>query len=139
MVGALDNKAVVEAIRRAEAGTSGEIRVHIHRRASKDPLEEAKKLFTRLGMHRTRQRNGVLLFIAPKSHTFAIVGDEGIDRAVGATFWDATRDRMRKEFSEGRLEAGILAGVMSAGRELKAYFPVGRDDRNELSNEVTEG
>ena len=139
MVGSLDKKAVVEAIQKAEAGTSGEIRVHVHRSVSKDALSEARKLFKQLGMHRTKERNGVLLFIATKSKTFAIVGDEGIHRLVGEAFWNTTRDSMQKEFSEGRLQEGVLAGIRSAGERLKANFPVKKDDRNELSNEVTEG
>ncbi len=139
MVGVLDKKTLIEAIRQAEAGTSGEIRVHVHRGPTKDALAEARKLFKRLGMHRTKERNGVLLFVAPKNHTFAIVGDEGIHRLVGDAFWNTTRDRMQKEFSEGRLQDGLLAGVKSAGERLKEHFPVKKTDRNELSNEVTEG
>ena len=138
MVGPLDKKAVIEAIRDAERGTSGEIRVHLHRVPTNDALSDARKLFKRLGMHRTQERNGVLLFIAPKSQTFAIVGDEGIHARVGDAFWNTTRDRMQKEFSQGRLQEGVLAGVRSAGERLKEYFPAKRDDRDELSNEVTE-
>ena len=136
---ALDKKAIVAAIREAEAGTSGEIRVHVKRGATKDALEEARRLFGRIGMHKTRLRNGVLIFVSSKSRSFAILGDEGIHRLVGGTFWDATRDRMQAHFEKNELLEGIMAGVRSAGEQLKAHFPVGVKDRNELSNTVTEG
>ena len=140
MVG-LDKKTkaeIIEAIREAEAGTSGEIRVHVKRGPAKDALDEAQLVFRKLGMHRTRLRNGVLIFLSWKSRSFAIVGDEGIHRAVGGAFWDGTRDRMQAHFSKGELGQGILAGVRGSGKELKAHFPVRADDRNELPNRVTE-
>jgi uncharacterized membrane protein len=138
MVEALDKKAITDAIRAAEAGTSGEIRVHVKRGKSADPLKDAKKLFLALGMHKTAARNGVLIFVSRQSHTFAIVGDEGIDRVSGASFWDSARDRMQERFAKGELNEGIKAGVKSVGAELKMYFPVSKTDKNELSDDPTE-
>ena len=130
---------IVEALQAAESMTSGEIRVHLKRGASKEALKEAHRVFQKLGMHRTKKRNGVLLFIAWKSRSFAVVGDEGIHRKVGDFFWNETRDRMQAEFEKGDLAGGILAGVNAAGEALKKYFPHGADDKNELSDTVTQG
>ena len=135
----LDKNIIIEAIGKAESGTSGEIRVHVHSRPVKDAFMEAQKLFKRLGMHRTKLRNGVLIFVSEKSHQFANVGDEGIHARVGASFWDAVRDRMGAQFAMGELQLGILEGVRSAGEQLKVYFPAGKSDRNELSDDVTTG
>jgi uncharacterized membrane protein len=88
-------------------------------------------------MHRTRLRNGVLIFVSAKSHEFAIIGDQGIHERVGASFWEAVRDRMGIQFAKGELKEGILEGVRSAGEQLKAYFPLEKDDRNELHDDVT--
>lgn len=139
MVEALDKKALLEALRAAEAGTSGEIRVHLKRGPSKDALKEARVLFQRLGMHRTKLRNGVLIYVSRKSRVFAIVGDKGIHAHVNDSFWRATRDRMQAEFSKGNLQQGILEGIRSAGGELKRDFPIKKDDRNELQDTITEG
>ena len=142
MVKWLDKKSqgrIVEAIRKAESGTSGEIRVHMKRGATKDALAEARHLFLKMGMHRTRRRNGVLLFVSKKSRSFAIVGDEGIHRAVGAAFWQGARDRMQAYFSKGEFLDGIVAGVQSAGEKLKGHFPSADGGRNELSDRPTEG
>ena len=66
----LEHDQIVESIREAESKTSGEIRVVIQRGKLKtDPLLAAQKKFHRLGMHKTRERNAVLIFVAPRAHT----------------------------------------------------------------------
>jgi len=134
---AADKRAISEAIRAAEKRTSGEIRVHLARRAGNDPLQVAKRAFKRLGMGKTRERNAVLLFVAIADRRFAILGDKGIDAKVGADFWDCTRDLMQARFERGEIRDGIVEGVRAAGESLTVHFPRRTDDRNELSNEVT--
>lgn len=129
---------VVEAIRQAEGLTSGEIRVHLKKKCGRDVLTEAKKVFSRLRMHRTKERNAVLIFIALESRQFAILGDRGIHERVGDLFWAETRDTMEACFTRGELKEGITAGVESVGKKLKAYFPRQAKDTDELSNTVTE-
>lgn len=140
MVKLLDDPAkaqIVEAIRQAELKTSGEIRVHIQKKCSGDSLKDARKTFRRLGMHRTKDKNAVLLFIAQDSHRFAIIGDEGIHRHVGEAFWDKTRDGLAQAFLQGQFKEGIIGAVNNIGEKLKIFFPAQTDDKNELSNAVT--
>ncbi len=132
-------RRIIEAIIEAESKTSGEIRVHVKSRCSEDPAKEAQKIFHRLRMHRTRSQNGVLIFVAWKSRKFAIIGDEGIHRKVGDSFWNQTRDAMNLQFSKNDIAAGILKGIQSAGEKLKTHFPAEIDDKNELSNTMSEG
>ncbi|MBI2095054.1 MAG: TPM domain-containing protein [Candidatus Omnitrophica bacterium] len=142
MVNLLDKNArqeIVEAIRRAESRTSGEIRVHVAKKCGEDVLGRARKIFMKLGMHRTKQRNGVLIFVALDSRFFAIVGDSGIHHAVGDSFWSGVRDKMAECFRKGGIREGILAGVAGVGEKLERYFPVGSADRNELPDTVTGG
>lgn len=141
MVGSLDKDAksqVISALRRAEKMTSGEIRVHLAARCPGDPYKRALKVFGRLGMRRTKDKNAVLLFVATDSRKFAIVGDQGIHERVGETFWNHTRDTLAWHFSVGNLKEGIIAGILSVGEKLKAYFPLKKSDANELPNTVTE-
>src|SRR5207245_11748894 len=73
----LEHDRIVQAIREAESKTSGEIRVFVQRgKLDVDPLIAAQKKFHRLGMHKTPERNAVLIFVAPRAHKFAVVGDE---------------------------------------------------------------
>jgi uncharacterized membrane protein len=134
-----DRRAIEKAIDEAENLTSGEVRVHLQTRCGGDILKDARKAFTRLRMHRTKERNSVLIFIALKSRAFAILGDRGIHERAGDAFWGATRDIMASYFAKGAFREGITAGVLSAGRELQRHFPLRRGDANELSDTVTEG
>ncbi len=141
MVNALDKKSkeeIARAIADLERFTHGEICVHLKAKCKKDPLENAKKVFRRLKMHRTKGKSGILIFIALQSHSFAILGDSGIHEKVGDEFWDQTRDIMVSYFSKGEIAEGILAGVRSAGEKLKLHFPSKPDNPDELPNTVTE-
>jgi uncharacterized membrane protein len=129
---------IVRAIEEAERRTSGEIRVHVQKKSKGDVFREAAGVFSRLRMHRTRHRNAVLIFVAPESRSFAILGDRGIHDRVGNGFWDETRDTLASYFSKGKFADGIEAAVLSVGEKLSLYFPAESGDRNELSNRVTQ-
>lgn len=134
-----DEKAQVEAaIAQAERGTSGEIRVVISRRVKGDALEVARDAFQRLGMHETRERNGVLVLLATASRSFAILGDEGVHRHVGQDGWDHLRDGMAERFRRDDFGGGLAYAVEEVGRVLAEHFPRRADDRNELPNAVVE-
>ena len=131
---------IVAAIEAAEFVTSGEVRVHLNDTCKGDALKDAEKVFKRLRMDQTADRNGILFYIALESLKFAVVGDLGIHASVGQSFWDGIRDRMVTELKEGRWLEAIELGVAEAGRALAQYFPhQGNRDQNELSNEVSRG
>jgi uncharacterized membrane protein len=132
----LDDAKIVDAIAKAELQSSGEIRVFISEHEIPDALAEAKRQFTALGMEKTALRNAVLIYIAPKSQTFAVVGDSGVHAKCGDGFWDATATQMRALLKEGKFTEALLAGIRSIGNVLKEHFPGAKDDRNELPNEI---
>ncbi len=132
----LENDKIVAAIAAAEAATSGEIRVFVTRHATKDSLAEAKRQFDLLGMTRTPLRNAVLLYFAPRTRSFAIVGDEGIHRRCGQIFWDRVAAAMSALLKAGDVTGAVLAGVREAGIELARHFPKNPADRNDLPDAV---
>lgn len=132
-----EEKEIVNAIGLAEKNTSGEIRVHIENHSEKPPLERAQEVFSQLGMDATVARNGVLFYVGVSDHTFAIIGDEGIDKAVENDFWDCTKDVVISHFKEKRYKQGLVEGILRAGDRLKQYFPFTADDKDELSNEIS--
>ncbi|NVK53226.1 MAG: TPM domain-containing protein [Flavobacteriaceae bacterium] len=134
-----DELAIIEAIKKAELNTSGEIRVHIEASSKKETYQRALEVFEGLKMYNTQQRNGVLLYIATEDHKFVICGDKGIDDVVADDFWDCTRDTIATYFKEGNFKDGIIAGILNAGEQLKKYFPYQADDTDELSNEISKG
>ncbi|HEX5034716.1 MAG TPA: TPM domain-containing protein [bacterium] len=130
---------IVAAIQAAERETSGEIRVHLLRSDQSDLLDYAQQLLEKLGITRTRDRNGVLFLMELKSQRFAVVGDRGIHEKVGQEFWDSIRDRVLEHFRHGKFDQGLVEGIQACGIKMKEFFPLRSDDRNELSNEITEG
>ncbi|OYQ38162.1 hypothetical protein CHU92_06445 [Flavobacterium cyanobacteriorum] len=132
-----EEQEIVAAIASAEKNTSGEIRVHIENHTEKPPLERAKEVFHLLGMSATQSRNGVLFYVGVQDRSFAIIGDEGIDKAVEPDFWDCTRDIVISHFKGRHFKDGLVAGILRAGERLKQYFPFADDDKDELSNEIS--
>ena len=131
--------AVVEAVRLAEKGTSGEIRIHIDAECQGDPVQRAECLFGQLGMDRTELHNGVLIYLACESKVFAIVGDKGINDVVPEHFWEDVIAVMTVRFREGKFAEGLAEAVIMAGEKLKAFFPYGQDDVNEQPDDISFG
>ena len=138
MLSELDKKSVVEAIQAAEEITSGEIRVNLDKKGGKDPFIEAKRVFERLGMTKTKERNGVLIYLCFARKQLAILGDQGINEKVPEGYWDELYRNMTTAFKNENYCLGICEAVQHVGEKLSAHFPVNGDNPNELSNEITE-
>jgi len=137
-VAALDQKAITEAIGRTESACSGEVRVHIQRKSwSSDIRNVAERTFERLGMTKTAERNGILLFICSEEHKFVILGDKGINEKVGPGFWDEIAAKLTERFKHGDFTAGIIEAVEQVGPSLSCHYPRIATDANELSNEIS--
>ena len=74
-----ESKAIVSAIAEAEDKTSGEIRLHVEPNCKGEVLDRAAEVFFKLGMDKTKDSNGVLIYVAHEDHKFAIIGDKGIN------------------------------------------------------------
>lgn len=135
----LEHDRIIQAIRTAESKTSGEIRVLIQRgKLDSDPLVAAQKKFHRLRMHNTRERNAVLIFVAPRVHKFAIVGDEGIHKKCGDEFWQRVVEKMRTHFQNENFSDALIDAVNEVGTVLAGQFPKTVRDTNELPDDLIE-
>ncbi|MGN1246867.1 MAG: TPM domain-containing protein [Muribaculaceae bacterium] len=133
-----EQRAIVAAIGEAEKRTSGEIRVHVEPQCKCDnPLDRAVEVFAKLGMHETRERNGVLIYIAYRSHRFAIIGDKGINERVPADFWETEKSTLATYLRDGKPAEGLCKVIMQVGENLSKYFPHQDDDINEQSDEIS--
>jgi len=132
----LEDTRIVAAIREAERKTSAEIRVFISRKQVEEPVAAAQAAFVTLGMNQTAARNGVLIFVAPRAHKFAVIGDEGIHSKCGNEFWQKLADSIAGHFRKSEFTNGIIHGISKAGELLAAHFPRQPDDRNELPDEI---
>ncbi|HEX2976012.1 MAG TPA: TPM domain-containing protein [Bacteroidales bacterium] len=132
-----EQEKLLAAIKEAENETSGEIRLHIETSIKGDVLDEAAWAFSKLGMDKTKERNGVLFYMVVKDRKFAILGDAGINAKVPAGFWDCISELLTKNFKEGKFAEGLAEGIILAGKQLKTHFPHQKDDVNELSDEIS--
>ena len=131
-----DSDRIVAAIAAAEKQTSGEIRVHVTRRVPKDLEMRAVRRFHLLGMTKTAERNGVLIYLAPRARRFRILGDTAIHEKCGEDFWKEVAAAMEAHFREGKLTEGVIAGVERVGAVLARHFPRREKDQNELPDTI---
>ncbi|HEX2617538.1 MAG TPA: TPM domain-containing protein [Flavobacteriales bacterium] len=134
-----ERQRVKEAIRQAEGRTSGEIRVHLDDAIEDDVLDHAAFVFEELGMHRTKDRNGVLIYVSVPSQRVAVIGDTAIHAKLGDGYWNEVLGILLADFREGRPCDGLCKGVERLGEQLREHFPHQRDDRNELDDDISYG
>lgn len=136
-----EKQAIVEAIRKAEQRTSGEIRIYIESKCSLvNPVHRAKELFFGLQMDKTAERNAVLLYVAMKDRQLAVFGDEGIHQKVGYEFWNAEVKTMLSDFNLQHYAEGFIKIINDIGEALVTHFPYdAKGDRNELPDDIVFG
>jgi uncharacterized membrane protein len=132
----VEDAKVLAAIEAAESKSSGEVRVFVSNEVIEDVMTAAQTEFNGLGMANTKNRNGVLLFFAPKTQRFAVIGDQGIHEKCGQSFWDDIRGLMTERLKAGHYTDAVVAAVERIGDLLAKHFPRDPGDINELPNQV---
>ncbi len=132
-----EQQLLVNAIAAAELKTSGEIRLHIANFCYGSEIKCAEKVFVKLKMHQTKERNGVLIYIAALSKKIAVVGDEGIHQKLGDQFWQSVVDKLLGQFKENKKAIALADCILECGEQLGKYFPRSENDTNELSNAIS--
>ena len=130
---------IKQAVHHAEMLTSGELRVYIEDKCKIDVLDRAAFVFAEMMMHKTAERNGVLIYLALEDKKFAIIGDVRIHAKVGDNFWNTIKESMAEHFKNSRFTDGLIQGITEAGHALQQYFPRTDADRNELSDDIQFG
>ncbi len=134
-----ERKQVEAAIAAAELRTSGEIRIHLEDHIEDEVLDHAAFIFEELGMHQTRDRSGVLIYLSVVDRQVAVIGDAGINAAVGGDFWVDVVAILKIHLAARRRAEGLCEAVHLIGEKLVTHFPIRADDRNELSNTISIG
>ncbi len=132
-----EKKQIQEAIQEAEKNTSGEVRVHLDHKCRGSVYGHAQKVFHRIGMTKTAQRNGVLIYLATRDKKFAVLGDVGINEKVPVGFWNDVVLIMTEYFKQNKFAEGISKAAVRIGEKLKAYFPHQANDKNELADGIS--
>lgn len=137
-----EQRKIVEAIKKAERSTSGEVRVFMESRCSYvNAMDRAKEVFFKLQMQQTEAHNGVLVYVALTDRQMALYGDEGIYRKTGGDpYWTYELNQMKRFFQEGKIADGIANCVINIGTALAQHFPYDiNTDKNELPDDIVFG
>ena len=136
----LEHDRIVKAIAAAETKTSGEIRVFIQRGEIDDAVAVARRQFEKLGMTKTRARNAVLIFIAPRARKFAVLGDSGIHQRCGDQFWLQLVEAMQSYFKAHNFTDALVHAIRPNGPlSWPNIFPAGRTIAMSYPHRVEEG
>jgi len=113
----------------------------IGRRLTPDDLVEwyvkvrAEAAFLEEEVFATRDRTGILVFLALAERRAVILGDDGINRAVPEGQWQELVDGLVAGIREGRPKEALCDTIAHCGEVLERFQVTRRpDDRDELVN-----
>jgi len=98
----------------------------------------AMRQFLAQGLHNTRARTGVLIFVSLAERYAAIIADEGINSKVEQNVWDAAMADLITAIKEKRLTDGLVAAIVRCGAVLAQHCPPGKTNPDELPNRLVE-
>ena len=115
-------------------------RLFVSRREIDEEVEEAAvNAFFKKGLYRTRDANGVLLFISVFEHKVWLLADTGIHEKIAQEEWNQLVGRITRGIRSGQGADAICKAIQEIGDLLQAHFPIKPGDTNELDNLIIEG
>ncbi len=98
--------------------------------------EAAFMQFYSSGLYKTRESNGVEIYLSFFERRVVVIGDQAIHFKTGDKHWQDIRDLIIQGMKKGNICGGICAAIESCGKALAEHFPVRPDDINELPDRV---
>lgn len=96
----------------------------------------AFQLFAERGLHGTRGRTALLVFVSELEHSVVLLGDHSVHARLGQQGWDEHVAVLVAHIRRGEARAGLLTVLERLAPELAAVAPRAADDTNELSDRV---
>lgn len=98
--------------------------------------EAAVASFFRNGLHRTKDRTGVLIYISEFEHYVEILADEGIHQKVASDFWQMEVTKLSQAIKDEKISEVLPQVIQEIGQKLSEFFPKTANDQNEISNSL---
>lgn len=134
-------KEIEKTVKQSEYLHRGELRFAIENALSPSWVwhgmtarRRAAEVFSNLRIWDTEENSGVLIYVQLADHEVHILADRGISRCVSQGEWDTIAQMMRQEFSQGNFKEGSVKGIKEITGLLAIHFPVGENNKNELSD-----
>jgi putative membrane protein len=97
---------------------------------------EAKRQFAAHGLHLTKARTGVLIFVSVAERYAEVVADSGINARVPQETWDRAIAALIGGIKAGKAADGYVEAIGICGAVLAKHFPAGRRNKNELPDRL---
>jgi uncharacterized membrane protein len=78
----------------------------------------------------------VLIYLAPRGHVFAIIGDTGVHEKCGEVFWKEVSAQLSHDLKNGTATDAIIHAVRKVGELLAVHFPADGKVHDELPDEI---
>jgi uncharacterized membrane protein len=132
-----------EQISEIEKKTSAEIRIVLRHKKhwSERKLsarQVAEREFRTLGMTKTKDGTGILVFILVSERKFELLADRGIIAVLPEDFWLSAAAKLSEHFSSRNFHHGLRTALAEVGEMLESKLPPVSANPNELSNDVIE-
>lgn len=88
------------------------------------------------GLHQTRDRTGVLIFVVEQDHQIEVIADIGIHSKTPPEAWGQACAALAAGLKAGKASEGFASAIALCGQLLAAHFPPWPDDTNELPNRI---
>jgi uncharacterized membrane protein len=100
--------------------------------------ELALKDFDTLGVAKTEERTGILIFIIFEERYYDVIADEGIFTKISDDVWNKMEETLKEKFVKGDYTSGIMALIRSMGEVLSKEFPAraGAAGDDEINKEI---
>jgi len=136
-----DLEEIKNEIAEIEKFTSAEIRLCLKLRKgfherNKSYRDLALKEFYKLGMDKTEDKTGILIYILFLDRKFEIIADEGINSKINSEKWSIIISHIKNEFSQNNYKTGIIKILIEMKEVLINYFPHKENDKNELPDDI---
>ncbi len=94
--------------------------------------EHALASFFQENLNKTKNENGILIFISVFEQKVVILGDKGINEKIDSSRWRDIVSCITCGIKEHRQCDAICDAIEQIGTLLKDHFPIIKDDENEL-------
>jgi len=107
-----------------------------HKRLEETVMERAVRAFYEKELYKTKDESGILIFISLLEHRVWILGDRGINAKIAPDFWRGIASDLSAGIKKKEYGKSVCQAISKCGEELSRFFPIKKDDINELTDEV---
>ncbi len=94
----------------------------------------ARLAFMDYGVHATRGRTGVLIYLSQLERSGRVLADQGVHGKVPRAVWSELKQGLSKAASLGELESALHQGLELMAQRLPAHLPATGENPDEIPN-----